>query len=189
MPPSRTSPSASIAACHAFFGTCVIASRTAAVMANPTDYSTWAPRLASCRVSQSSSPGGGAGAVLADQYPTPVRRRDLPDRRGEDLDVVCRSVRPGVAGAQHRGEHLPRVVAPDPERVVAEAALERRPSRVFLAVRGDQRRVHVEHDDIAQVGAGDPRGGDPARGVEPGPTCRRTRARACSIRRRAAGVS
>lgn len=57
--------------------------------------------------------------------------------------------------------------------MVAVAALERRRGRLFLAVCGDQGRVHIKHHDIApaiaQVGAGDLRGGDPTGRGELGP--------------------
>lgn len=55
-PPSRGSPSASTAACHALLGTRAIASRTEAVIANTIEYSTVRPPLVPCSVSQSSSP-------------------------------------------------------------------------------------------------------------------------------------
>jgi hypothetical protein len=47
----------------------------------------------------------------------------------------------------------------DPDRMVAEAALECRTCELLLAVRGHQRRVEVQHDDSAQVRPGDLRGG------------------------------
>jgi hypothetical protein len=47
----------------------------------------------------------------------------------------------------------------DPDRMVAEAALECRTRELLLAVRGHQRRVDVQHDDSAQVGPGDLRCG------------------------------
>jgi hypothetical protein len=74
---------------------------------------------------------GGAGAVGADQQLLPVRRRDLSDGGGQDGDVVSRGVRAGVPGAQHQRQRLLGVLAPHPERVVAEALLERH-RRTFL---------------------------------------------------------
>lgn|GEM_PF-4140743 len=55
-PPSRTSPSASVAAVHAVFGSFAMASRALLVLANPTEYSTVRACLLPWAVSQSSSP-------------------------------------------------------------------------------------------------------------------------------------
>ena len=104
---------------------------------------------------------GGAGPVGADQQLPPVSGRDLSDGRGQDGDVVGGGVRAGVPGAQHQRQRFLGVVAPETQRVVAEALLERR-SRTFLpGVRRDQGGVDVEDDGVTEIGVSDPRGGEP----------------------------
>ncbi len=91
---------------------------------------------------------------------------DLGDRVGEHLDVVGGGVRPGLPGAQHRGQELLRVVAPDAERVEPEGPLERGRRLLLLAVRDHDRGVHVEHDRLTEVGPGDLRGREPPAGSQ-----------------------
>ena len=64
-----------------------------------------------------------------------------------------------------RGEKLAGVVAPHADRVETERLLERRCCLLFLGVRDHDRGVDVEHDDLAEVGAGDLRGREPSRAV------------------------
>ncbi|GAB6987701.1 hypothetical protein JCM10369A_42270 [Nocardioides pyridinolyticus] len=73
--------------------------------------------------------------------------------------VVGGGVRPGVPGAQLRGEELTGVVAPHPERVEPEGPLERGGRVLLLAVANHDRGVDIEHDQlIVEPGAGDPAG-------------------------------
>ena len=64
----------------------------------------------------------------------------------------------GVPGTHYHREHLLGVIAPDRQRVVPEAALERASSELLLTVRGDQGGVHIQNHDLAQVGVSDLRG-------------------------------
>ena len=135
-----------------------MAVRTWSVTANPTEYSTLRPRLASWAVSQSSSPC---------EAPAPSARTSslLRWTAGTCAIAAVRTamwsaggVRAGVPGPQHRGEHLLGVVAPHPDRVVPEPALERGRRRLLLRVHGHQGGVDVQHHRLAEVGAGDLRG-------------------------------
>ena len=111
----------------------------------------------------------GSRAVGADQQLAPVRGRDLADGRGQDLDVIGCGVRAGVPGTQHQRQRLFGVVAPHPERVVAEALLERHCGTLLLGVRGHQGGVDVEDDRGAEVSVGDPRRRQAAAALELGP--------------------
>ena len=51
------------------------------------------------------------------------------------------------------------------DRVETERLLERRCCLLFLGVRDHDRGVDVEHDDLAEVGAGDLRGREPSKAV------------------------
>ena len=137
------------------------------MIANPTEYSTLRPRTLPCSVEPVQQLVGGAGAVGADQQLPAVGGGDLGDRVGEHLDVVGGGVRPGVPGAQHRGQELAGVVAPHPERVEPEGPLERGRGVLLLGVRDHDRGVDVEHDRVAEVGAGDPAGRDTAGQLRP----------------------
>lgn len=75
-----------------------------------------------------------ASAIGADQQPLAVGGGDLGDRLAQHLDVVGGGVRPGVACPEPGGEELNCVVAPDPDRVVAEGPLERRRCLLLLRV-------------------------------------------------------
>lgn len=91
-------------------GTSLIASRIFSVTLNPMEYSRLRPRTLPCSVSQSSSPWDAPAP--SERISSFLRwlRGDLGDRVGQDLDVIAGGVRPGVAGAQFRGEELARVV-------------------------------------------------------------------------------
>jgi len=176
-PPWRMPPSASIAGLQIFFVIPSMASRSFSVIANPIEYCTLRPRTLPCSVSQSSSP---CDAPAPSERISSLRRwvaGICAIRVGEDLDVVGGGVRAGVPGAQLAGEELLRVVAPHPDRMVAEGPLERRSRVLLLAERDHDRGVEIEHDDLAEL---DPR--DPARrdAGTPSDSCdqtwRRTRA-------------
>lgn len=79
---------------------------------------------------------------------------DLRQRQVGDGDVVGGGVGSGVARAQHPGQGLSGVVAEHQQRVIAEAALERRGCLLLLAVAGHQGGVDVEHqpDPLASSG-------------------------------------
>ena len=135
-----------------------MAVRTWSVTANPTEYSTLRPRLASWAVSQSSSPC---------EAPAPSARTSSLLRWAAGTCAIAAvrtamwsagGVGAGVPGPQRRGEHLLGVVAPHPDRVVPEPALERGRRRLLLRVRRHQGGVHVEDHRVAEVGAGDLRG-------------------------------
>ncbi len=105
---------------------------------------------------------GCPGAVGADQQVLTARGRDLRHRRGQHGDVVGDGVRARVPGPQHHRQRLLTVIAPDPERVIAEALLEGGGRSFLLRVGRHQGGVHVEDDGLAEVGARDLRGGQPA---------------------------
>jgi hypothetical protein len=88
-------------------------------------------------------------------------------------------VRSGVPGPELAGEELLGVVAPHPDRVVAEGPLERGRSVLLLAVRDDDRGVDVAHHEVGQLGARTLLAGTPSESW--GHTWRRTRARAAWI--------
>ena len=184
--PSRISPSASTAGVHALSGTRLMASRTWSVTGNPTEYSTLRPRW---RPGRSASPAARGRrrrrrrgpAASADATAGPGRSPRSARRCGR-LVVFGRRC---PAAASRRAS--PGVVAPHPDRVEPEAALEGRRRLLLLRVRGHQRGVDVEHHRLAEIGAGDRRGRQPPPG-SCAHTCRRTLARAFSIRRSAAGV-
>ena len=90
-------------------------------------------------------------------------------------------------GRSRMASSLAGVVAPHPERVEPEPALEVRRRLLLLRVRGDQRGVHIEHDHVTEIGASRP-AKPAARPAADAQTCRRTLARASPIRFNAAGV-
>ena len=93
----------------------------------------------------------------------PVLRWERGDRLVQELEVVVRIVRPGVARAQHRGERLGGGVAPHAEGMEAEAALVGGSSVLFVRVCGEQRRVEVQGERVSRWGRRPdplPRGGD-----------------------------
>jgi hypothetical protein len=104
---------------------------------------------------------GGAGTIGTDQQPPAMSRGDLGDGPGQHVNVIIGMIRSCVPGPQHDREQLVRVVAPHPDRVEAETVLERGRRLLFLRVRRDQRRVHVQDDGLAQIHASHLRGGHP----------------------------
>jgi hypothetical protein len=149
-------PSASIAGVQIFFGTRSMASRSFSVIANPTEYSTLRPRIWPCSVSQSSRPW---------EAPAPSERISSVRRWAPGIwaiasvstsmwSLVAGGVRTGVPGAELAGEELAGVVAPHPDRVIAEGPLERRSRVLLLTVRDHDRGVDVEHHEIGQIGPG-----------------------------------
>ena len=131
-------------------------------MAYPTEYCTDRPRFASRAVIQSSSSWEAPAPSARISSFLRCARGDLRDRRGQDGDVVGGGVRAGVPGAQHQRERLLGVLAPHPERVVAEPLLERDRGPFLLRVRRHQGRVDIEDDGVTEVGVGDLRGRHPA---------------------------
>ena len=77
--------------------------------------------------------------------------------------MIGRGVRSGLPGPQHRCQELIRVVAPHAERVEPRGLLEGGRRVLLLAVRDHDRGVHVQHDRLTQVGAGDLRSRDAIR--------------------------
>jgi hypothetical protein len=103
----------------------------------------------------------GAGTVDPDQdlATGPVAALvswQLTQRGPDHGDVVGSGVRPGVARAQQRGERLSgpgrAVVDERPQRVVAEALLERRCRTLLVGVGGHQGGVHVDDQWVRRVG-------------------------------------
>jgi hypothetical protein len=88
---------------------------------------------------------GGAGPIGTNQQPPPIRRRDLGDGPGQDVDVVPGVIAAGIARSQRDGQQLGCVVAPHAEWVEAEPALERRPGLLLFGVCGDQRGVDIDN--------------------------------------------
>ena len=89
-----------------------------------------------------------------------------------------------LRGRNRMARELAGVVAPHPERVGPEPALEVRRRLLRLRVRRDQRGVHGEQDGVAQISAGRRRGGTPS--GSSAQTRRRVLARARLIRTSAA---
>lgn len=88
--PSRGSPSASSAVCHADSDTWWMASWTVIPWwtGNPIEYSSWRPPQPTLVVQPVQQLVGGAGGVGADQRLATVGRGDLADRLPKDGDVV-----------------------------------------------------------------------------------------------------
>jgi len=95
------------------FGSFAMASRTLALVAYPTEYSTVRPRFGALRGEPVQQPMGGTSAVGADQHEPAVAGGDLGDGLGQDRDVVRDGIRAGVTGTHDHREHLLAVVAPE----------------------------------------------------------------------------
>ena len=89
---------------------------------------------------------GGTGTIGTHQQMVAMSLGDLGDGPGQHVNVILGMIRSGVPGPQHDREQLVRVVAPHPDRVEAEAVLERGRRLLLLRVRSDQRGVHVQDD-------------------------------------------
>ena len=107
------------------------------------------------------------GRVGPDQHAAAMGGGDLADRVAEQVDVVLGVVGVRVPRPQPDREEFAGVVAPHPERMEPEPALEVRRRLLLLRVGGDQRRIHIEHHDVAEIGASDRRRRQPGRQQRP----------------------
>jgi len=117
----------------------------------------------------------GAGAVGADQHlpswpGAGTMTGQLRQGLAGDGDVIGGGVRPGVARPEQHRERLTRavgaVVGERPQRVVTEAALERRRRSFLLRVGPNQSRVEIDDQRTTSIdlGVGSMDSGEPPRG-------------------------
>ena len=115
----------------------------------------------------------------------PVRLRDLERSAADRPEMWSAAVfDPAFPGLSSMATDSPVFAAPGPERVEAESGLVRAAAFSFLAaVRGDQRRVHIDHGPAPQDPARDLQRREPARPRRPirSQTCARILALACAI--------
>jgi len=95
---------------------------------------------------------GGAGAVGAHQdLPFERLRVELLEREVEHQRVIARGVRTGVPGPQDPGGRLPCRIQVAQQRMMTVAALEVPLRPILLRISSGQRRVEVEHRQLATV--------------------------------------